>query len=102
MSTLFYFREDFLPLYIWGLGGIIICIVALLRIRRLEKKFKTTANSNNDLLQYKYKRTIAIVVFYLLAIIPILGFWTNSSPLYYIGGILFVGFGLMFYLPSKK
>ncbi len=106
MDTLFYFREDLLPFYIWGFGGIVICVLAILRIRRLGKKFKITDVSDSSLLQQKHNHImmciLAVIIFYLLSIIPILSFLTSSSSLYIIGGVFFVGFGLMFYLLIKK
>lgn len=105
MSTLFYFREDFLFFHFWALGGIILCIWALLLIIWFRKKLKNQNQADFATLKSLYNRKILLIFFiiliYLLCGILVLGIIVKQFIFSIIWGIFLIFVCLSTFLLSK-
>lgn len=106
MENMFYFNEELLPFYLWALGGVLLCVLALLRINYFQKKYRTPLSQKDTSVQEKFNtlqnRLFFGIVGYLFCAVFLIGFMIASIPVYVYGCLLLIVVFATFSNHSKK
>ncbi len=99
---MFYFREDFVPLYLWAIGGIIICLFFLFRICYVRKKYKTELAAKETAIFASYQKTLRLMFFavtsYMFLALPLMGYLTKEIWIYFLGSGYITIFAVCFFI----